>query len=209
VVYNGPFNEAELSTLAGLGADLDPAPIHVGQVALYRNRAAMPRARLVTAWKPVDSLPEKDALKPFLDGIQDGSIDVTGTTYRAETPVPAPERASGPLPVPTFVRDGLDEVELAVTTPVPALLLLADMMAPGWMVTVNGEPRDILTADLVLRAVALETGTHTVTFRYRDPSVRTGLLLTLVGLALTAGLMAMPLVRRYRRREPGEHPTDD
>jgi len=209
VVYETTFNEAELSTLAGLGVDLDPVPVQAGPLTLYRNRAALPRARLLSAWRPVDSLPAKDALEPFLDAVQAGEIDVARVVHLDRTPDPEPGPVEEILPEPVFVRDALDEVELTVNSPSPALLLLADMMAPGWTVTVDGESAEILTADLVLRAVALEAGPHTVVFRYRDPSVRSGLTLTLVGLVLTVGLMATPLVRRFRRREPGEHSTDE
>ena len=54
--------------------------------------------------------------------------------------------------MPVFVRDELDEVALEVSAPTPALLLLADMMAPGWTAEIDGRRVPVLTADLVLRA---------------------------------------------------------
>ncbi len=198
VTFGNPFGEAEFGALSSLGCDLDPKPVHRGNPWCYVNRSAMPRARLLTEWKPVDSLPEKDALEPFLDGIQAGDIDVTGTVYLDETPVPAPAQAATALKEPVFVVDSMNEVVLETTSPVPALLLLSDMMTPGWRVQVDGRDAVLLQADLILRAVALEAGSHTVRFHYQDRSVRAGLTLSLCGLILVAGLLVP-----WRRLRPG------
>ena len=123
------------------------------------------------------------------------------TVYLTETPDPAPKTSPGNLPVPQFLVDGLDEVELQVNSPVPALLLLADMMAPGWKVEVDGVSRPLLRADLVLRAVAVDAGQHTVRFHYHDPAVRKGLTLTVIGVILILALLAIPMV--LARLRPG------
>jgi len=197
VAFGGPLGEDEFALLKELGCDLDREPLHRGNPYLYLNRAAEPRARLVTSWRLVDSLPEKDALEPFLDGIQSGDIDVSGTVFLTEPPVPAPVPAPGTLPRPEFEVDSLNEVVVRTESPVPALLLLSDMMAPGWQVQVDGREEALLEADLVLRAVALEAGTHTVRFHYRDRSVRAGLTLSVIGVILVA--MSLIPLKRFRR----------
>ncbi len=204
VVFEQAFAPAQLEVLRSLGLDLDPTPISSGPPAVYRNRAALPRARLVSKWLPVTALPEKDALGPFLDGISSGQIDVRETVYLDGEPVPAPVSTAAELPWPEFIVDDLDVVELKVNSPVPALLLLADMMVPGWQVAVDGEPATLLTADLVLRAVALEAGPHTVRFHYSDPAVRQGLTLTVIGVILALLLLITPLV--WTRLRPGPRP---
>ncbi len=204
VVFGREFEPAQLEELKAMGVDLEPVPVRAGGAVVYRNRAALPRARLVTAWRSVATLPEKDALGPFLDGIIDGTVNVRSQVYLAETPDPAPETGHGDLPVPEFLVDGLDEVKLKVDNPVPALLLLADMMVPGWQVEVDGETRPLLTADLVLRAVALEAGSHTVRFHYQNPAVRKGLTLTVFGVILMLLLMVGPPV--FARLRPGHRP---
>ena len=83
------------------------------------------------------------------------------------------------------------------------MLVLADMNAPGWRVEVDGRRQPLLTADLVLRAVALEPGPHKVRFYYRDPSVRAGLTLSLLGLALVAALLTLSFRRRPEPTPPG------
>ncbi len=207
VAFGGPFGEAEFVALAALGCDLDRQPVHKGNPWFYHNRSALPRARLMTVWRLVDSLPEKDALEPFLDGIQAGDIDVAGTVILDQAPVPIPIPAASTLPAPVFVVDSMNEVVLETESPVPALLLLSDMMAPGWRVQVDGADRILLEADLVLRAVALEAGRHTVRFHYRDASVQAGLTLSVSGVILLA-LLLIPMGRFRREAKTGDR-TDD
>jgi hypothetical protein len=208
VAFTSPFGQPEIDAFASFGCELDPAPLFDGGPWFYRNRSALPRARLVSAWQPVDSLPQGDALEPFLDGIRNGDIDVRGTVYLAAPPDPEPVGAAGELPVPVFTTDGVNEVVLETDSPVPALLLLADMMAPGWDVEVDGRDADLLEADLVLRAVALPAGKHTVRFHYSDPAVRAGLGLTLAG-ALVILILLWPAAFLPRDRSRGITPTGD
>ena len=201
VAYDQPFAAGDLDYLAGQGVRLAPQPLHAGRPAFYRNESALPRARLVAAWRPQSALPRGGDLPAFLDAVQAGTIAVADTVTLDRPPEPAP--AAGPLPVPTFTRDTFNEVVLETAAPGPAVLLLADMNAPGWQVEVDGSRRPLLTADLVLRAVALEAGPHTVRFFYRDPSVRAGLTLSLLGLALVAALLTLSFRRRPLPTPPG------
>jgi hypothetical protein len=99
------------------------------------------------------------------------------------------------LPSPEFILDGLNEVVLRTRAPVPALLLLADMLVPGWQVEVDGQPAPLLTADLILRAVALPAGEHRIRFYYNDPAVHKGLTVTLCGLVGVLALLVIPGIR--------------
>jgi hypothetical protein len=107
-------------------------------------------------------------------------------------PDPLPQPSAEPLPAPEFVFDGLNEVILRTAAPVPALLLLADMTIPGWRVVVDGQPAELLQADLILRAVALPPGEHEVRFTYHESSLRRGLVLTLIGVVCWLILLVLP-----------------
>ena len=80
----------------------------------------------------------------------------------------------------------------------------SDAFAPGWRVTVDGAPSEILPADVAFRGIALREGQHDVVFTYRPwawtvgvPLVSLGLLL---GLAYWLGaiLSQRSLARRTR-----------
>jgi hypothetical protein len=188
----------------------NPVPVVIGSSYIYTNEFALPRARLLTQWALQETLPEKDKLEPFLDGIQAGEIDVAGMVYLDQTPNPMPGEAQSALPEPVFMDDGLNEVILSTKSPVPALLLLSDMMVPGWSVEVDGQESTLLVADLVLRAVALPAGEHTVRFYFSDPSVKAGLSLTLTGLLIAFALVfAETILRRKPFVAKGDASADE
>lgn len=189
IVLDGQLPPDQLPLLAELGCEVEPQPFPAGDVWVYRNRSALPRARLLATWQPAPPA-GAGGLGSFLDRIQSGQVDVARVVHLDRAPQPAPAPAAGPLPVPQFVEDGLDRVVLRTSAATPAVLVLADMNAPGWTVRIDGAPAELLTADLVLRAVALPAGEHTVEFSYRDGSYRRGLLLTVAGAVLTLGLVA-------------------
>ncbi len=195
VVFDRPFSPEQVDALRGLGCDVQGAAERAGDVWVHRNAAALPRARLVGRWAPAGDLPGGGDLDAFLDALQGGRIDVAGVVHLDAAPEPAPV-AADELPAPVFTADRMNEVALTTAASTPAVLVLADMNAPGWRVEIDGRPAPLLTADLVLRAVAVPAGEHTVRFTYHDPAVRTGLLLTLAGALAAAGLIAAPLLRR-------------
>jgi uncharacterized membrane protein YfhO len=73
-------------------------------------------------------------------------------------------------------------VVIRVANQRPALLLLADLWAPGWRASVDGVRVPVLRADLTLRAVALPAGAQEVRFEYHDPSLSRGLILAAAGI---------------------------
>jgi hypothetical protein len=186
------LSPADLDLLREHGLDLDERAISAGGTMIYRLRDPWPRARLVDRYLLADALPAGDALEPFLDAIAAGRHDPARALVLERTPEPAPQTGPEPLPDPIFVRDGLNEVVLRVETPRPVLLLLADLWAPGWQARSDGRSVPLLRADLMLRAIALPAGTHEVSFEFRDPALRRGVTLALVGVLgvlvlLTAG----------------------
>ncbi|MBK8977602.1 MAG: hypothetical protein IPM29_16955 [Planctomycetes bacterium] len=97
-----------------------------------------------------------------------------------------------------LVRDRGDTVIVrADLGPGRGYLVLADALAPGWTVRVDGEPAPLLAADLAFRAVPLREGRHVVEFRYRPLGQRLGLPLALLGVALMAAL-GVVVARRAR-----------
>ncbi len=80
----------------------------------------------------------------------------------------------------SFARYGLNEVELAVRTPVSGYLVLSDVYYPGWRATVDGAPVEILRADYILRAVPLSPGEHTIQMTFAPWTWRVGLAVSFV-----------------------------
>jgi uncharacterized membrane protein YfhO len=77
--------------------------------------------------------------------------------------------------------------------------VLDDTWAPGWSVTVDGQPANALEANAVLRGVAVPAGTHAVVWRYRVPGLALGAALSALGLLSALAWAGWLLARRRTR----------
>jgi hypothetical protein len=90
-----------------------------------------------------------------------------------------------------------ERLALAVNTPQPAILVLSELSYPGWRVTVDGAAAPLLEANGLLRAVALEAGSHQIELTYRPTSLTAGLVISAALLvAVVAGLAVLAARRR-------------
>jgi uncharacterized membrane protein YfhO len=60
-----------------------------------------------------------------------------------------------------------NSVKIITESDQSSLLVLHDIHYPGWEVTVNGEARPMLRANVLFRGVELASGRHEVEFTYR------------------------------------------
>lgn len=65
------------------------------------------------------------------------------------------------------VRYEPNALRFEVVCPASGWLLVTDRWAPGWRVTINGEPQDVLGGNFVFRAVPVWAGANDVEFSYR------------------------------------------
>jgi len=109
--------------------------------------------------------------------------------------------AGGQTPV-SVSHSSANEVEVQVESSQGGRLVLRDLMFPGWKVTVDGEQATPLRHERLFRSVDLSPGKHTVVWRYRPISLRTGLWITVstVCVLLVAGLVRF----RHARRGPDQ-----
>jgi hypothetical protein len=85
-----------------------------------------------------------------------------------------------------------DEVRLAARLSQPAYVVLVDAFDPGWHAEVDGQPAEMLRANVAFRGVHVAApGAHSIEFKYRPASVLWGAWLSgVTALALaTAGLV--------------------
>ena len=84
--------------------------------------------------------------------------------------------AAGQEPVLATVRASSAN-RVVVSARGPGLLVVNQLFLPGWRVWVDGEPAQLVAADLVLQGVFLEEGEHQVEFRYWPAGATGGLVL--------------------------------
>jgi hypothetical protein len=144
------------------------------------------------------------------DGASSPPVDLRKMAY-VETDHPStlaaylPGVDSGSAAVPTPPDDVVSVHEKSPACTVvnarlrrPGLLVLADRFDPGWRLTIDGRPATILRANLLMRAAAVDAGSHTLVFTYKPASVQLGAWLSLTGLACVVGL-----ILGARRQRPG------
>jgi hypothetical protein len=158
---------------AGTRAPMQPiATTARHDVVLGRVESRRSRAFVTTRWRwPASDDEATAALLAPSDEIQ-----LAGTG-------PAPTNAASITPC-SVSSDRPERVELGCDSASGGYAVLLDAWAPGWSASVDGADAPIVRADVVVRAVPIPPGAHTVVFRYRTPGLRGGALISLCALAL-------------------------
>jgi hypothetical protein len=183
--------------------------VHSGDVKIYENLDALPRAFFVPE---AILVPGDDAA---LETMRDPNFDPASTLVLIEAAAsahnsqPTPRLAEG-----NAVEDQAsaelvlyepERIIVNVSAPTQGWLLLSDAWYPGWEATVDGKSAPVQRADVLFRAVAVPEGEHQVQWVFRPASFRLGVAISLgtVGLLLAgvvwAGLRRMWSIRRARQ----------
>jgi len=161
---------------------------------LYLHRLAETQPR---AWLASEVVVEPDAERLW-QRLADESFDLSQQVLLPAAPPemddPVDQTGSGNS-ISWRTRDP-EHLALDVTSQTPAVLVLSELSYPGWRATVDGRAAPLLNADGMLRAVALEAGSHQVEMRFRPASVSIGLAISAITLLLV--LVGLILTRRHR-----------
>ena len=166
-----------------------------GDWVLARNAQRRPRAFVATRWS---WYPDAAALAADLfPAAPDRRSHAALAEVRLIGAGPPGRGAPGEPAPPCALRSPRpEEVELSCRAPGPGRAVLLDRDAAGWSARVDDRPVAIERADLLVRAVPIDAGRHTVTFRYRSPGLRLGLAVSAVSWLILAALAVIS--RRYR-----------
>jgi len=160
-------------------------------LALFRNPVP-PKPRVYLSRQPERATSPVDpvALRHRFDFLN-GDLDVIETP-KTTWSEPASEGTA------TIEHYAPEEVRVRVETPQPAVLILLDAFDQGWTATLaNGKELPILRANVLVRAVVVPAGIHTVTFRYETPLLGAGAAASLAGTLICLGMIGHA---RWRRR---------
>ena len=112
--------------------------------------------------------------------------------------IPA-DAASGSAGSTTIASYTPDRVVVRVNADRPGILVLTDVMAPGWVAERDGREVPIATVDATFRGVSVDETTRQVVFRYVPTFTFAGL--AIAALALVAAISWALVVRRHDRHE--------
>ena len=143
------------------------------EIDIYLNTSALPRALLVYCPQVVDDH------GAAWQAIHEPTFDPTKTVIlEKDVPDVACKEPVDGRHI-SFVRYGLNEVELTVTTPVSGVLVLSDVYYPGWRATVDGTSTEVLRTDYTFRGISLPPGEHLVNMTFAPWTWHVGLALSL------------------------------
>ncbi|MDE2126342.1 MAG: hypothetical protein KGJ62_07115 [Armatimonadetes bacterium] len=187
-LYKHAADTAALPNRAGLR---DSSPAEVGNMVFIQDPASALGRQMAVRWmvrlpanaegSALPSVGTTPALSAqgemsiyHVDGLPRASVCVTD-----RGPAVAGARC-------TWLKDAATRVDLSVSTPQQAVLILRDARFPGWRAMVDGRRQRIEPAgpDGIFRMVAVPAGVHNVRFAYQPASYRLGLYLSGLAFAL-------------------------
>ena len=191
-----PMNARSLRALSLLGvADVVVAPedpplrapglrlAYDGEDAkVYENRRALPRALVIGGQLVVAG--EDEALA----AVTDPGFDARAAAVVEEPLEGLPATPAAPAGEARITAYEPDRVTVTAESRRAGLLVLGDLHYPGWKARVDGRDVPIERVNYLLRGVELDAGRHEVEFRYEPVSWRAAWILSLVALAIVAGL---------------------
>ncbi len=180
-----PFDALDAPDAIGGKGDRPWKKLYRGEVEIYENRLAPPRAFIAFSLRAARDGAE--ALE-FLTAPGSGFPQEAVIEGRAISSPPGPnfEKSIGKA---NIVLDEAEKVIVTTNSDRPGLLVLLDNYFPGWRAELDARSAALLRADYAFRGVRLPAGKHRVVFRYRPPLFLLGLALSLAGAALAAALL--------------------
>jgi len=167
------------------------------QIRVLENTAAFPRAFVVPSARVAPSLGTalSDMIhQPFQP---DQEVILADDTTTQVTGLPGERGGNGLANVTQYSPN---EVRVHTSTDGEAWLVLSDTYYPGWTASVDGQPSTVLRGDVLFRIVPVPAGEHDVDFRFEPASVRVGLLISLLSLAIVVASLAIAGRSRWRNR---------
>ncbi|MCA9099543.1 MAG: YfhO family protein [Planctomycetales bacterium] len=124
-------------------------------------------------------------------------IDIE-TTALVDRPVTCEPTAGGTAEI---VTDRPGHVAVRTDCDGPQLLVVSESFHPGWRVTVDGQPTDVVRTNGDFLGCGVPAGTHTAEFVFDPDSRRYGAATTLAGAALLVGMCVVGVRRSGTPRD--------
>jgi fermentation-respiration switch protein FrsA (DUF1100 family) len=156
-----------------------PSPFPL-PIRIFRVRDPLPRVYAVGRGRVVEA---GRTYGPLVDE----KFDPRQEVLLAAGPAVVSEGFAGALRV---LEQKPDRVRVEADFDQPGYVVVSDTYDPGWKATVDGQPAELVRANIAFRAVRVPAGRHVVEQVYRPGAVQVGLSISLltafagIGLAL-------------------------
>lgn len=165
-----------------------------GNLALYRNDNALPRAFLVNRYEVI---PDR---KDIFPRILSGQSDMRRMVFLEENPPLAINSGDSLLASAEMAAYSGDSIVIRVNPAANCLLVLADNYYPAWEAWVDGVKTTVLRADGAFRAVPIKAGVSQVIFKYNRSFNNRARMITIIGLLIVAVVLGGNLYNNMKAK---------
>jgi hypothetical protein len=176
-------------------------PDQNGAEALFDFAGALPRAKLYSNWQ-IDTNDQEVLTRlasPAFNPAQ--SVLVSGGIQPAAIMADANQNAGSV----NFTSYSPKDIVLSSDAPSPTVMLLNDHFDPNWTVWVDGERKELLRCNFIMRGVYLPSGSHTVEFRFQQFFGLLYVSLSAAGAGILI-LIAIIISNRLNTMKSASHP---
>jgi hypothetical protein len=152
--------------------------IHSGDVKVYENLDALPRAFFVPNWQTAPDSETALAIMAEPDFDPRETVVLVSEEWAVDS-----EQLNLPGEV-TIMQYEPERIVIQTNRAEDGLLLLTDAHYPGWRVTIDDQPASIETADILFKGVFVPAGEHKVVFEFESGSYENGRYISLIGLLI-------------------------
>ena len=167
--------------------------VYSNEVRIYENLSVMPRAFITHRARILED--EEDIVRQLITKEFDPRrivfLEGNGEKFPETNNPVRPHNSAAHIKVYEAER-----VVIQANLKAPGYLVLTDSFHPGWQVKVNGETQKVIRANLIFRAVYLESGQNEVEFVYFPRTFRMGLYVTLGTIVVALLLILLPDPRK-------------
>jgi hypothetical protein len=172
--------------------------VHSGDVKIYENLDALPRAFLVPHARV--AIDDAAAIAAMKDKAFDPAQTVVLNKAFAQANQDAVQSETHTANILSYEPE---RVVVETNGDHDGWLVLTDAWYPGWRARVDGAPVEIERADVLFRAVPVPAGHHRIEFDYDAVSFQIGAAISLATLAVCLFLWGLlPGIRLLRSRVP-------
>jgi len=174
-----------------------------GSVQVFENPRALPLTHVV----PCGGIEIQEFQRRAISRVNSPAFDHATMVIldeKIDCPVDRSSPAgSGAVGQPTeLIGATFNTYTVRADAAVPSLLVYADTYYEGWRAFVDDREVPIVRANHAFKAVRVDPGQHVVRFVFDPWTFRWGAGITLAGLAIVAGLLGWPVLRRQRSQSP-------
>ena len=170
---------------------LEPLEDPLPGARLYRVPGALPRVFLA---RHAQVLPDDEALRRIYEPEIVAGTRVWLAPGSDPPAFSAPPGRAGACALESY---GNNRLVALCTAEEPGLAVFVEQYDRGWHATVDGQPARVLRANLIMRALPIEAGSHRIVLEFRTPGLGAGAAVSVTAL-LVLGLLWLAGRRKPR-----------